>query len=101
MKRFSQMVSILLGLSVAGSAIASLPYYGLPKHESQKSMPNDSNVVVDNHTFDFYTIYATYQCFAPYQCSQPTNFPLYPQNDPRKMITYPVNYPDYQVCLNV
>ncbi|MDR3490638.1 MAG: hypothetical protein P4M12_01180 [Gammaproteobacteria bacterium] len=95
MKNITKIISsIVLSTCVMSSAMASQGYYGTPKAKTANAA-NYSQVVLHNYTPDTYMAYATFQPTGKTQ-----NLPLgasYPYNT----ISYDINYPDNQVCLNV
>lgn len=104
MKRLTRLLVLLGGMTLSGLALASSPFYGSPKPKTTEAA-GYQNVVIYNHTYDVYTVSATYKCMGPGPCSDSTEFTLYPVNDmhnpPRSIITYPINPPDYQVCFDI
>jgi len=99
MKKVSKLfLTALSGLVLAGSVYASDAYYGLPKHKAtaSNSSANAGPVVLYNYTYDSYMTYATFK-----PSNKPMNLPIGPRGSGTDILTYDINYPDYQVCVTV
>ncbi len=98
-KMITVVGALLLSTSLIGSAVASEAYYGQPKQKlaNTKAAASNSQVVLHNYTYGEYTAYATYQPTG----KQEQPFYVGPEGSGMDVITYDINYPDHEVCLDV
>ena len=103
MKLFKLLATIVVGTIISSSAFAaSTPYYGKPKTEAAvKSTGAGSYVTVYNNTYDVFMVHADYECYPGYMCSPSSDLTLDVVGSPYSVITYPVNFPDSEVCLDI
>lgn len=100
MNKSKFLATFVLGASLLSStAFATAPYYGKPQQNNAKSVGGNAYVTVYNYTNASYMVNANYQCYPGYPCSAPTSLPIYAVGSPYSVITYPINFPDTQVCL--
>lgn len=97
MKHVSKMlIALLFSLSFICNAMAGEPVYGSPKSEI-KPGSKDSTVFLINKTPETYMSRSTYRDSGRVYY----NHVSYAGDYPYDTIVYPINFPDYAVCLYI